>query len=184
MTSYADSLLEHYRTAWAGSLEKVPFDKGPIGDLPVDFAVMICPPHGSRTLWTYATLCMSQPTDSEPIEVHLFSNSRADQLAELLFAIAHYHRTGSPLGVNHSVNFGRPWFPGSTCDHGLISLPYLDGPKLEWAEIESRSVRFLWVIPITTKEFAFKQDKGIQALEERFEKAHVAYADPFRPSVA
>jgi hypothetical protein len=65
----------------------------------------------------------------------------------------------------------------------LISLPYLDGPKLEWAEIESRSVRFLWVIPITADEVAYKQNKGIQALEERFEQAHFDYADPSRSSV-
>jgi hypothetical protein len=145
--------------------------------------VMACSPRGSRTMWTYATLCVSQPTDAESIELHLFSRSRADQLAELLVAMAHYHRTGSPLGLNHSVNFGRPWFPNSNCDHGLISLPYLDGPKLEWAEIESQPVRFLWVIPITVEEVAFKRDKGVKALEERFEEAHVAYAEPSRPSV-
>lgn len=56
MTSYASSPLEHYRNVWAADLEKVPFDKGPIGDLSADFAIMACPPHGSRRLWTYATL--------------------------------------------------------------------------------------------------------------------------------
>jgi hypothetical protein len=183
MTSYASSLLEHYHNVWAADMEKVPFDGGPIGDLPADFAVMACPPHGSRRMWAYATLCTSQPNDAECIELHLFSRFRADQLAELLVAMAHYHRTGSPLGLNHTLNFGRPWFPNSNCDHGLISLPYLDGPKLEWAEIESRSVRFLWVIPITADEVAYKQNKGIQALEERFEQAHFDYADPSRSSV-
>jgi hypothetical protein len=183
MTSYAISVLEHYREIWANDLEKVNFDQGPIGDLPVDFAVMACPPHGSRKLWTYATLCMSQPADAEPTELHLFSRSRADQLAELLVSMAHYHRTGSALGLNHTVNFGRPWLPNSNCHHGLISLPYLDGPKLEWAEIEARSVHFLWVIPITTDELACKRNKGVHALEERFDQAQFDYADPARQSV-
>jgi hypothetical protein len=127
--------------------------------------------------------CTSKPMDPECIELHLFSRFRAGQLAELLVAMAHCHRTGSSLGLNHTVNFGRPWFPNSNCDHGLISLPYLDGPKLEWAEIESRSVRFLWVIPITSDEVAYKRNNGVQALEERFELAHFDYADPSRPSV-
>jgi hypothetical protein len=47
-------------------------------------------------------------------------------------AIAHFHRTGSALGLGHTVNFGRPWLPTSSCTHGLGSLPYLDGPDLEW----------------------------------------------------
>ena len=183
MTSFSSSVLEHYRKVWAAGLEKVSFESGPIGDLPEDFAVIACPPSGSRAMWTYATVCMSQPTDPEPLELHIFSTTRADQLAELMFATAHYHRTGSPLGLNHTVNFGRPWFRGSNCDHGLISLPYLDGPKLEWAEIELKPVRFLWLIPITAAEVGFKRRNGIEALEKRFEEEQVAYADPSRPSL-
>lgn len=47
---------------------------------------------------------------------------------------AHFHRTGSALGLGHTVNFGRPWLPGSSCTHGLVSLPYLFGPELEWLQ--------------------------------------------------
>jgi hypothetical protein len=183
MTAYAASLMEHYREVWTANIEKVPFKVGPVGDLPADFAVVICQPHGSRTLWRYATVCMSQPTDTEPVELHLLSRSRADQLVELLIATAHYHRTGSRLGLHHTVKFGRPWFPNSNCDHGLISLPYLDGPRLEWADLESRSVRFLWVIPVTAQEIAYKRKHGVQALEKRFEESRFDYADPLRPSV-
>lgn len=183
MTSYAASLIEHYRSVWDTDLEQIPFGAGPIGDLPADFAVMASPPHRSRKTWTYATRCTSQPNDAAPIELHLFSRYRADQLAELLVAMAHYHRTGSPLGLHHTVNFGRPWLPNSHCDHGLISLPYLDGSKLEWAEIESRCVRFLWVLPVTSDEVAYKRVHGIEALEERFDKMHIDYTDPSRSSV-
>jgi hypothetical protein len=183
MSSYANLLLEHYRAAWSTDVEKVPFAAGPIGDLPAGFGVVTCPPHGSRDMWGYATLCMSQPTDKEPIELHLFSRSRADHLVELLVAMAHYHRTGSRLGLGHTVNFGRSWLPQSNCDHGFISLPYLDGPRLEWTNIETTLVRFLWVIPVTADEVAYKRANGAQALEKRFEESHFDYADPLRPSV-
>jgi hypothetical protein len=82
-------------------------------------------------MWTYATSGMSRPGDATPLELHLFSPERSEQLVELLMAIAHYHRTGSTLGLGASVNFGRPWLSGSDCSFGLISLPYLDGPALE-----------------------------------------------------
>ena len=87
-------------------------------------------------MWTYATICMSQPDDADCLELHMFAPKLNDRMAELLVATAHYHRTGQSLGLGHSVNFGMPWWDGSSCDRGLISLPYLDGPKLEWLEIK------------------------------------------------
>jgi hypothetical protein len=127
---------------------------------------------------------MSQPDDEDRIELHLLtrrSGQVLDELVELLTAVAHYHRTGRRLAVGHSVNFGRPWLPGSACTHGLISLPYLDGPELEW--LAAPAVRFLWLIPVTEAEVSFKKSRGLEALEERFEATAFDYLDPRRPSV-
>jgi hypothetical protein len=102
-------------------------------------------------------------------------------MIELLTIVAHYHRTGRPLGLGHTVNFGEPWLSGSACTRGLISLPYLDGEELEW--LDEPRVRFLWLIPITEAEVAFKIQHGLDALEERFEEAAFDYLDPLRASV-
>ena len=126
---------------------------------------------------------MSQESDSEPIELHLFSPVESPAHVELLTAIAHYHRTAARLGVGHTVNFGRPWLPGSRCTHGLISLPYLDGPTLELLSGNDVTVRFLWLIPITPRELEFKKERGLDALERRFEEAEFRYLDPRRESV-
>jgi hypothetical protein len=83
--------------------------------------------------------------------------------------------------LGHTVNFGRSFLPGATCTHGLISLPYLDGPRLEW--LERPRVRFLWLIPVTWQEVAFKIRNGLDALEERLEAAGFDYLDPQRASV-
>jgi hypothetical protein len=104
-------------------------------------------------------------------------------MAELLAAAAHYHRTGANLGLHHTFNFGRPWLAGSQCDRGLISLPYLDGPKLEWAQFDSKPVQFLWIIPITAGEVEYRRTHGTDALEERFEQSNFDFSDPHRPSV-
>jgi len=58
---------------------------------------------------TYATVGMSGERCKEPIELHLFSESEDENLVELLAATAHFHRTGSSLGLGHTVNFGRGW---------------------------------------------------------------------------
>jgi hypothetical protein len=184
MTPYCKLVFEHYRDAWSTPLEEVPFNDGPIWQLPFGFTVLRCPPHAKRKMWTYATQCMSEMSDSNALELHMFSKTRADDLAELLVAMAHYHRTAERLGLNHTVNFGRPWLPNSACDHGLISLPYLDGPKLEWMDFGPQRIRFLWVVPISRSERDFCKAKGVSALEERFEEAKFDYADPFRPAVA
>jgi hypothetical protein len=108
-------------------------------------------------------------------------NELKDAIVEILTAVSHYHRTGTPLGLGHSVNFGKPWVAGSACTHGLISLPYLDGPSLEW--LANPEVRFLWMIPITDAEVQFKKRHGMEALEQRFEEAQFDFLDPFRASV-
>jgi hypothetical protein len=114
----------------------------------------------------------------------MFASDRCDELAELLVATSHYHRTGAKLGLGDTVNFGRAWLPGSLCDHGLLSLPYLDGPTLEWLRVDGDQTRFLWLIPITKEEVEFSRKNGLEALEARFQKLRFNYLDPKRQSVA
>jgi hypothetical protein len=136
-------------------------------------------------MWTYATCGMSAGIDENPIELHLFSPVQAEELVELLTVVAHYHRRGARLGLGHTVNFGRPWLPGSRCSFGLISLPYLDGPDLEVARGSAFGceVRCLWLIPITAREVQFKKQRGLEALENLFQAAGIDYVDPHRPDL-
>lgn len=115
------------------------FKEGPAWQLPPGFRVLVFRPNERRKMWTYASCGMSQQSDAVPLELHLFSPVQTDLHVELLTAIAHYHVTGEYLDLGHTVNFGRGWLPGSQC---LISLPYLDGPTLEWYEQSSRRIRF------------------------------------------
>jgi hypothetical protein len=182
-SSYCENVREHYLDCWQAKMQEVGFNKGPISDLPNQFQVLLFEPSPKRKMWTYATQCMSQPEDEEHLEVHMFSSDRNDGIAELLAATAHYHRTGSRLGLGHTVNFGRPWLPDSICDHGLISLPYLDGPTLEYLTDSGIQIRFLWLIPVTKEEVEFSRTNGLEALESRFQKLRFNYLDPKRPSV-
>jgi hypothetical protein len=177
-------LREHYERVWKLSKDRR-WSKGPISELPEGFGVLEFEPGQGREMWTYATCGMSNATDERPLELHLFSPVQTAEHVELLTAIAHYHRTGARLDLGHTVNFGRPWLPNSRCSFGLISLPYLDGPRLEILQhpLFLREVHLLWLIPITPEELKLKKDRGLDALEDLLEDANIDYADPLRPSL-
>jgi hypothetical protein len=182
---YPELITAHYAENWGdrGTEAELPA-AGRRDELPADFAVLEFAPGPDRRMWTYATRCMSQPGDRRPLELHLFSPYQSPEPVELLTAVAHYHRTGAELDLGHSVNFGKPWLDDSTCEYGLLSLPYLDGPKLENLALDDGTVvKFLWLIPITRAEVECKKELGLEALEEKFEAAGFNYLDPGRPSV-
>lgn len=181
---YCSKIANHYSARWLTPPIHIPFRAGSISELPGGFAVLAFAPHGNRKMWTYATGCMSQEDDTEPLELHIFCAERDDSIAELLTATAHYHRTGHRLAIWDTVNFGRPWPVSSLCDHGLLSLPYLDGPALEWFSLEGSRIRFLWMIPVTRMEVAFARKEGIEKLEERFESSKFNYLDISRLSLS
>jgi hypothetical protein len=182
-SSYGSKILEHLRQNWGRESYLATPKWGPVHELPQDFRVAVFKKSPNREMYTYATVCMSQPHDYSRLELFMFSPSESDSVVEILTAVSHYHRTGRTLGLGHTVNFGKGWLKDSKCSYGYISLPYLDGPKLE-CDIVAPTTRFLWLIPITEAERDFKASYGAEALEERFEAANFNYLAPERDSVA
>jgi Suppressor of fused protein (SUFU) len=181
--TWQNGILDHYWRNWKISPQHCAFSDGPLAELPRDFCVVKFAPHADRNMWTYATCAMSQPNDASKIELHIFSPVESVEIEELLFAVAHFHRTGAWLDLGHSVNFGRPWIAPSICDHGLVSLPYLDGPTLEDGQRDQVGIKFYWLIPITASEKDFKKNHGLEALEECFDRVELDYVNPMRGSV-
>jgi hypothetical protein len=180
---YLGRVARHYSERWAEPVATLRWTAGPVEEVRPEFRVLLVPrPTGN---FAFATLGMSVPGDAEPLELHVVVKSSQrdaarDSVVELLAAAAHYHRTGPGLGLGDTVDFGRGWVRGSACSCGLVSLPYLDGPGLEW--MESPRVRFLWLIPVTPAERDFKREHGPEELERRFERARADLLDPRRPS--
>ena len=87
---------------------------------------------------------------------------------------------GLPLNIHHTVNIGQPWLGDSICDHGFISLPYLDGPDLEIFQFNGHEIHCYWFIPITEKERDYKTEQGCEALEQLFESKQINYLSPNR----
>lgn len=181
---YKDRILKHYTVNWQVNGREIVFTKGPVHELPPEFAIVEFAPHAGREMWTYATCCMSQEDDTLPTELHMFSPIQNEKIVELLVATAHYHRTGHRIGLGNSVNFGRPWLDNSACEYGFVSLPYLDGPKLEnLALSRDKTLKMYWLIPVTKSEVEYKKVHGVDGLEELFETGSLNYIDVTRKSL-
>lgn len=148
----------HYNSIWNNKPKTYLFDKGPIEKLYYHFRVLEYPPTTERKMWSYATCNMCKGKGGKKnIEVHVFSKQQDDSLIELLTLVAYYHKNTRALDLNHTINFGRSWQSTSVCTYGLLSLPYLDGPRLEeYVAANGETTHFYWLLPITREEVNFK----------------------------
>ena len=144
-------------------------------------------PESRGGLWLHVSSGASLPTrrsaagaqGSEFVLVTPFKTLRA---VELLAMVVYFHGVQA-LSVGDIVSVGEPWLPGSSCGYLLVSNPYLLADELWELPLPGRTVHFRWVIPITAEERAYATERGLDALEQRFEEAGLEYWDPHRASV-
>jgi hypothetical protein len=182
-----DAVIDaHIAGFWPGSLrETIAWNYGPIWDVLPRFRVIRVSPRSPREPWVYVTRG-AWTVGREATRLEFLLQSPVDELlhVELLSMVAHLHADDRHrLDVGHTMNVGRPWLPGSSCDHLLVSLPYPYGPKLEWCEVQALRVRFLWLLPITKSERDHRVKHGLEALEQLFDAAAIDSLDPKRVSV-
>jgi hypothetical protein len=177
------AVLNHYINFWKEAVACFVPLEGRVQVLPEGFRVAKFSPREDRAFWTYATVHMSA-SGLRSLELHVHSPKDEDaDMVELLSMTASFHNATAELAWGHTVNIGQPWLGRSKCDHGLLSLPYLDGPRLERAEIGGTAYEFLWFIPVTDSEVEYRHKLGLDALEQRFEEQKFNYLDPNRKPV-
>lgn len=180
---YVEVLRHHYAEAWKGTMRDTEFPTSPHSRLSPLFEILSLPPGFGRDMWTYATVGMSEGMRN-PIELHMLSLSASAEVPELLAAVASYHREIGGMRLGDTVDFGKPWIGESPCEHGLLSLPYLDGPTTEIADLGNGArISCYWLLPITRSEVDFKKENGLDALESLFEASGFDYLEPLRRPV-
>jgi len=175
----------HIRLFFDGHrITETTFDKGPILKIQPNFRVLCIQPGPKLGLWAFISKGIWELGDetSEHMEFMILSPKSSPRCVELLAMCAYYHHTDG-LGLGHTFPVGEPWLENSTCDHFLISLPYILGPKLEICQTSDQNLRIYWALPITKKEREYKVKNGIDALEAKFEEKALMYWKLDRPSV-
>lgn len=141
----AEAVESHVRAFFEGhSVEVVACDLGPERrQVAPDLRILVVGPGPRSDSWTYVTAgCWAaMEKDGHGLEFVMIAHVRDQRFIELMAMIAYYHCGGHQLDLEHSMPIGEPWVPGSTCDHLLISLPYLHGPDLEHCPLRSARVR-------------------------------------------
>ncbi|MGW5636769.1 suppressor of fused domain protein [Streptomyces sp. NPDC003832] len=184
----AEAVETHVRAFFEGHrVEAVDYDLGPDRREAVpDLRILVVEPGPRGDSWAYVTAgCRAAvQKDGHGLEFVMTAHVRDQRFIDLMAMIAYYHCGGHPLGLQHSMPIGEPWVPGSTCDHLLISLPYLHGPDLEHCSVPGGHARILWTLPVTTAEIEYRRRHGHEALEQLLDDAGIIPTDPFRASVA
>lgn len=184
----AEAVESHVRAFFVGhSVEAVDYDLGPERREVVPcLRVLVVGPGPRSDSWAYVTAgCWAlMEKDRHGLEFVMTAHVRDQRFIDLMAMIAYYHCGGHQLDLEHSLPIGEPWVPGSACDHLLISLPYLHGPRLEHCPLPGGHARVLWALPVTTAEIEFRRQHGHEALEQLFDDAEIIPTDPFRASVA
>ncbi|MFI5666344.1 suppressor of fused domain protein [Streptomyces sp. NPDC051704] len=182
----AEAVESHVRAFFKGHpVEVVDFDLGPERrEAVADLHVLVVAPGPRSDSWAYVTAGCWAETEKggQGLEFVMTAPARDQRFIELMAMIAYYHCGGHRLDLEHSMPIGEPWVPGSTCDHLLISLPYLHGPGLEHCPLPDGHVRILWTLPVTAAEIDFRRSRGHEALERRLDAAGIIPTDPFRSS--
>lgn len=184
----ADAVESHVRAFFMGhAVEIVDYDLGPERREAIPaLRVLVVEPGPRSDNWAYVTAGCWGPMEKHGhgLEFVMTAPVRDQRFIELMAMIAYYHCGGHQLALEHSMPIGEPWIPGSTCDHLLISLPYLHGPDLEHCPLPGGHARILWALPVTTAEIEFRRHHGHEALEQLFDEAQIIPTDPYRASVA
>lgn len=182
--TYTDELKQHYESFYRVVGNKVTWDKGPTHKLCPEFFILEFGPSKRHQMWTYATVGMSlDRNDDNLIELITYSREKDLSRVELLTVSASFHRNSAPLNLHHTVVVGQLNDSDTTCDHGFISLPYLEGEELEIIKFSGLEIHCYWFIPITEKERDYKIKFGCDALEDLFEEKQFDYLDKHRKSL-
>lgn len=145
------------------------------------FFILEIPPNRRHNMYAYCTVGMSADRlDHHLTELFVYSPKQSNELVQLLTHCATYHRNKLPLKTHHAIHMGQPWLENSQCDHGFLSLPYLDGQGLEVFPFEGHAIHCHWLIPITNLEREYRLKYGRKALEKLFLKKQLDYLNPGR----
>lgn len=181
-----EAIHEHIEKFWPGIHKEVfSWNHGPAHVALPNLRVCRVSPLDIQSPWVYVSIgiweVMAEETTS--FEFFMLSPTETAIHIETLAVLAFYHKRYR-LNVGQIIDIGREWIEDSKMHHFLVSLPYPFGPKFEYCRAnESKTVRFLWLLPITEEEADFANKFGVEALEKKFDEYEIDAVEVNRKSV-
>lgn len=145
----------------------------------LDFSVYKFPPNEDCPIWRYSTFGLSCSLIQNLVEFFVFSPVENDSLIDVLYDIALSHINDKPFGLNDCIPLVKPWFDNSLCNHFLVAMPSTEETEF----YNFGDVFCYWLIPITSAEVEFKNNFGIEALEQQFLDCELDFLDISRDSI-
>ena len=139
-----------------------------------------------RAPWLYVTAGASAEAmdDGYGLEFLLCAPAAEPLAATLVAMVANLHADPRyPMSLGQVLEIGHPWLPGASADHLIVALPSIFEAELEWLSGRERTIRFIWLVPITRRESEFAKQRGLDALQSRFGAAQVDVTQLARDSV-
>jgi len=159
---------------------------GMVVNLPELAIWQLAPPAAApATPWLYVSSGASaEPMDDGfGLEFALLAPAAEPLAAKLVAMVANLHADPRyPLSLGQVLEIGHPWLPGASADHLIVALPSTFGPEFEWLSDRERTVRFIWLLPITKSEADFARRRGLDALQEKLGAAQIDVAARVRAS--
>jgi hypothetical protein len=199
------AVCAHVREAFPGAdVEVLHFDSGLVRNLPDLVVVQVArargrepraperargrepraPEDGRAVVYVSAGASAEPMEEGFGLEFFLVAREPDPQAPRLVAMVAQLHGDPRyPLSLGQVIEIGHPWLPGASCDHLLVSLPGPFGEDFEWLRLGERTVRFVWLVPITRGEAELARSQGLVALQERLGAAGVDVAARVREAV-
>jgi len=180
----AEALQEHLERWW-GPTEECVWESGPMRRERPELRVLRAEARDDG-LWLHASAGASAERQVRGTghEVFIVARDAEPELIELVTVAAHYALFGDhDVHEGHTLNIGRPWLPGSECDHLYLSAPYLRPPAFRVLTHPLGSAHLLWAVPITPAETAWRHVHGAEAFEQLMEDRTLDPYDVARASL-
>jgi hypothetical protein len=179
-----EDVCSHLREAFPGAdLEVVRHDEGLVRNL-ADLALVRVAGGGDVFVYASAGASADPMEEGYGLEFFLISREPHEQVSRLLAMVAQLHADPRyPLSLGQVIEIGHPWLPGASCDHLLVCLPGPFGDDFEWLSTRERTVRFVWLLPITRSEAELVRAQGLSPLQEKLGASGVDVAARSRDPV-
>jgi hypothetical protein len=168
VSALLEAVRGHARAAFPDAeLEVLAEPEALVRNLP-ELAVLRVAAPGGFVVYLSAGASAEPMDEGYGLEFFVIAREPDDAAGRLVAMVAQLHGDPRyPLSLGQVLEIGHPWLADASCDHLLVCLPGPFGDEFEWLSTRERTVRFVWLLPITRSEAELARTRGPGPLQEK-----------------